>query len=54
MWASWVGTVVEAVFLIGIERNTDHIIGASYAALLANLNDYQWTVSFLLAYDSLI
>lgn len=45
MWASWVGTVAEAVFLIGAERNTDHIIGASYASLPANLNDFQWTVS---------
>jgi alpha-L-arabinofuranosidase len=44
IWASWVGTVAEAVVWIGSERNTDHIIGASYAPLLANLNDYQWTV----------
>jgi alpha-N-arabinofuranosidase len=48
MWASWIGTVAEAVFLLGAERNTDHIIGASYAPLLANLNNFQWTVSFLL------
>lgn len=27
----WMGTVAEAVFLIGIERNADKIIGAAYA-----------------------
>ncbi len=53
MWGSWVGTVAEAVFLIGAERNTDHVIGASYAPLLANLNDFQWTVSFLPGFEDL-
>jgi alpha-L-arabinofuranosidase len=37
----WVGTVAEAVFLIGAERNTDQIIGAAYAPLFNNLNSYQ-------------
>ncbi len=44
-YPSWIGTVSEAIFLIGAERNTDHIIGASYAPLLQNLNSAQWTVS---------
>jgi alpha-L-arabinofuranosidase len=48
MWPIWVGTVAEAVFLIGAERNTDHMIGAAYAPLFNNLNNYQWTVSSLL------
>jgi len=53
MWASWVGIVAEAVFLIGAEGNTDHIIGTSYAPLFANLNDYQWTVSSLPGFHDL-
>jgi len=38
----WIGSVAEAVFLLGIERNADKIIGASYAPLFQNLNSYQW------------
>ena len=38
----WIGTVAEAVFLLGAERNADKIIGAAYAPLLQNLNSYQW------------
>jgi alpha-N-arabinofuranosidase len=41
----WIGTVSEAIFLIGAERNTDHIIGASFAPLLQNMNSYEWSVS---------
>lgn len=44
-WSTWIGTISEAVFLIGAERNTDHVIGSSYAPLLQNLNSYEWTVS---------
>ncbi|KAG9560142.1 glycoside hydrolase, partial [Aureobasidium melanogenum] len=40
---SWEGSVAEAVFLLGAERNSDMIIGASYAPTLQNLNSYQWT-----------
>ncbi|THX39380.1 putative vacuolar segregation protein [Aureobasidium pullulans] len=39
---SWTGSVAEAVFLIGAERNSDFIIGASYAPTLQNLNSFQW------------
>jgi len=42
----WIGTVSEAIFLIGVERNTDHIIGASFAPLLQNINSYKWSVRF--------
>lgn len=39
----WIGSVGEAVFLIGAERNSDLILGASYAPTFQNLNAYQWT-----------
>ncbi|ORY07778.1 glycoside hydrolase superfamily [Clohesyomyces aquaticus] len=44
-WAfpMWIGTVAEAVFLIGAERNADKIFGAAYAPTFQNLNSYQWT-----------
>lgn len=38
----WIGTVSEAVFLIGAERNADKILGASYAPLFQNLDSYEW------------
>jgi alpha-N-arabinofuranosidase len=38
----WVGTVSEAVYLLGAERNADHIIGASYAPLFQNLDSWEW------------
>jgi alpha-N-arabinofuranosidase len=38
----WIGTVSEAVYLLGAERNADKILGASYAPLLQNLNSYEW------------
>ena len=39
----WVGSVGEAVFLLGIERNADKLFGSAYAPILQNLNNYQWT-----------
>lgn len=41
-WPFWIGSVAEAVFLLGAERNADKIIGASYAPTLQNLNSYEW------------
>ncbi|KAF2103488.1 putative vacuolar segregation protein [Rhizodiscina lignyota] len=38
----WIGTIGEAVFLIGAERNADKILGAAYAPLFQNLNSYEW------------
>lgn len=38
----WIGSIGEAVFLIGAERNADKILGASYAPLFQNLNSYEW------------
>ena len=45
LWSTWIGSVSEAVFEIGLERNTDKILGASYAPLLQNLNSCEWSVS---------
>lgn len=42
VWPFWIGTVAEAVFLLGAERNANAIIGASYAPTLQNLNSYEW------------
>ncbi len=42
----WIGAVSEAVFLLGAERNTNKMLGVSYAPLLQNLNSFEWTVSF--------
>lgn len=39
----WLGTVAEAVFLLGFERNSDRVMGAAYAPLLQNLNSYVWS-----------
>jgi alpha-N-arabinofuranosidase len=34
----WTKAFSEAIFTIGAERNSDVVIGASYAPLLYNLN----------------
>lgn len=39
------GSVAEAVFMIGIERNSDVVKMAAYAPLLQNLEGTQWEVS---------
>jgi len=39
---TWIGSVGEAVFLLGAENNADTIFGASYAPTLKNVNSYQW------------
>ncbi|KAJ5125069.1 uncharacterized protein N7515_008894 [Penicillium bovifimosum] len=43
----WIGTVSEAVFLLGAERNADKIIGTTYAPFLMNLDSYQWSPTLL-------
>src|SRR5688572_29885981 len=43
----WGGSVAEAIFLIGAERNADKIIGATYAPLLRNLNRWQWGMTIV-------
>lgn len=44
-WSNWIGSVAEAVFLVGAERNADKIWGTCFAPLFQNLNNYQWAVS---------
>ncbi|QSZ37324.1 hypothetical protein DSL72_009422 [Monilinia vaccinii-corymbosi] len=42
-FGNWIGAVGEAIYLLGMERNGDVVLGASYAPLLQNINSYQWT-----------
>ncbi|KAJ4268982.1 hypothetical protein NW762_003053 [Fusarium torreyae] len=43
----WIGTVGEAVSLIGYERNADRIPGTFYAPVLRNMNKWQWAVTIV-------
>ncbi|KAK3690512.1 glycoside hydrolase superfamily [Podospora appendiculata] len=43
----WAGSVAEAIFLLGAERNSDRIIGATYAPGLRNLNRWQWGMTLM-------
>ncbi|KAL2019360.1 hypothetical protein VTK56DRAFT_9740 [Thermocarpiscus australiensis] len=43
----WIGTVGEAISLLGYERNTDRIIGAAYAPILRSLDRWQWAVTMI-------
>ena len=36
------GAIGEAAFMTGLERNSDHVVMASYAPLLVNLNHRAW------------
>ncbi|OQO10212.1 hypothetical protein B0A48_04569 [Cryoendolithus antarcticus] len=47
----WYGSVAEAVFLLGAERNSDKIIGAAYAPGFMNLNKWEW-IPDNIAYDA--
>jgi len=40
-----IGSVSEAVYMIGMERNSDVVKMASYAPLLQLFNSTQWAVS---------
>ena len=44
-WPVMQGSVAEAVFMIGLERNSDLVKMAAYAPLLQLVNSTQWTVS---------
>ncbi|KAH6853839.1 glycoside hydrolase superfamily [Chaetomium sp. MPI-CAGE-AT-0009] len=41
-WSNWIGSVAEAVFILGAERNGDRVWGTTFAPLFQNLNSYQW------------
>ncbi|KAK1967177.1 alpha-L-arabinofuranosidase [Colletotrichum eremochloae] len=43
----WIGTVGEAISLIGYERNADRIPGTFYAPVLRNMNRWQWAVTIV-------
>ena len=45
------GAIGEAVFMTGLERNSDHVVMASYAPLLVNLNHRAWNPD-LINFDS--
>jgi alpha-L-arabinofuranosidase len=45
------GAIGEAAFMTGLERNSDHVVMASYAPLLVNLNHRAWPVN-LINFDS--
>lgn len=50
------GAVGEAVFMIGMERNSDVVKMAAYAPLLQNINSTQWTpdlVTFSSTYNDI-
>lgn len=43
-WPSMKNSVAEAVYMIGLERNSDVVKMAAYAPLLQLVNSTQWTV----------
>jgi len=47
----WYGSVSEAIFLLGAERNSEKIISAMYAPSFQNLNRWQW-IPDLIEYDA--
>ncbi|KAJ5555861.1 Glycoside hydrolase superfamily [Penicillium sp. DV-2018c] len=47
MYPWWIGTVSEAVYLLGAERNADKIIGTTYAPFMMNVDSYQWSPTML-------
>ena len=47
----WYGSCAEAIYLLGAERNSDKIIGASYAPSFQNLNRWEW-IPDLIQFDA--
>ncbi len=45
------GALSEAAFMMGMERNSDIVVMASYAPLFENVNDREWPVN-LIRFDS--
>ncbi|KAJ5675272.1 uncharacterized protein N7477_005206 [Penicillium maclennaniae] len=43
----WIGSVAEAVFLLGAERNADKVIGTTYAPYFMNLDSYEWSPTMI-------
>lgn len=51
MYPFWYGSCAEAVYLMSGERNSDKIIGASYAPTFMNYNRWEW-IPDLIQYDA--
>lgn len=47
-WPDMQGSVGEAVYMLGMERNSDLIRFASYAPLLRLVDNQQWRVCVLI------
>lgn len=43
----WIGTVGEAVSMIGYERNADRVFATFYAPILRNMNFWNWSVTLV-------
>lgn len=43
----WIGSVGEAISLIGYERNGDRIHGSYYAPVLRNMDRWQWSITIV-------
>ncbi|TDL26965.1 glycoside hydrolase family 51 protein [Rickenella mellea] len=47
----FIGSVGEAAYMTGLERNADIVFAAAYAPLLQNIANYQWTPN-LIGFDA--
>lgn len=45
-WSDMKGSVSEAIFMLGLERNSDLIRGVAFAPLISLVDHQQWAVSF--------
>lgn len=43
----WIGTIGEAISMIGYERNADRVLGTYFAPVLRNMNRWQWSITIL-------
>lgn len=48
---NFLGALAESAFMIGMERNADHVVMTSYAPLFENVHDRFWPVN-LIRFDS--
>ncbi|KAI0477054.1 glycoside hydrolase [Xylariaceae sp. FL0804] len=51
MFPFWYGSIAEAIYLLSAERNSDKVIGASYAPGFMNLNRWEW-IPDMIAFDA--
>ena len=43
----WIGTVGEAVSMIGYERNAERVVGTYFAPVFRNMNRWQWSITLI-------